>query len=382
MLNFNEKIIFKKFLIDNTYFFLFVSLSLTLIVWVIQAVNFLDFVSEDGHSFKIYFYYTLLNLPKIFSRIMPIVFFTSLFYTLIKYEENNELKIFWINGINKVKFINVLVKYTVLFFIIQIILNSFLAPHAQNKARSFIKNSNLDFFPSLIQEKKFIDTVENLTIFIDKKNITSNEFENIFLKDEISGEQSQIIYAKKGKLIDYGNSRSLKLFDGKFININNKKTTIFNFDQTDFDLSKFGTKSITHRKIQELESSTLLNCINNYYFKSDNSSIIYDPNCNIEFISEVKQEVFKRFFKPLYLFLVVSIVCFLLLSFKESYIYKSTRTFVFFASIIVLVISEISVNYSGKSDTNSLLAAFAPFALSLIFYLILINRLTFAEEKN
>ena len=89
MLNFNEKIIFKKFLIDNTYFFLFVSLSLTLIVWVIQAVNFLDFVSEDGHSFKIYFYYTLLNLPKIFSRIMPIVFFTSLFYTLIKYEENN-----------------------------------------------------------------------------------------------------------------------------------------------------------------------------------------------------------------------------------------------------------------------------------------------------
>ena len=64
MLNFNEKIIFKKFLLDNTYFFLLVSLSLTVIVWVIQAVNFLDFVSEDGHSFKIYFYYTLLNLPR------------------------------------------------------------------------------------------------------------------------------------------------------------------------------------------------------------------------------------------------------------------------------------------------------------------------------
>ena len=171
MLNFNEKIIFKKFLLDNTYFFLFVAISLTLIVWVIQAVNFLDFVSEDGHSFKVYFYYTLLNLPRIFSKVIPVVFFISIFYSLIKYEENNELKIFWINGINKIKFLNVLIKYTFLFFILQILLSGFLTPITQNSARSFIKNSNLDFFPPLLKEKKFIDTVDKLTIFIDRKTI-------------------------------------------------------------------------------------------------------------------------------------------------------------------------------------------------------------------
>ena len=43
-------------------------ISLTLIVWVIQAVNYLDFVSEDGHSFKVYFMYSLLSLPKIFNK--------------------------------------------------------------------------------------------------------------------------------------------------------------------------------------------------------------------------------------------------------------------------------------------------------------------------
>ena len=60
-----KKLIFKKFLKDLTSFLLLVSLSIGLIVWVVQAVNFLDFVSEDGHSFKVYFFYTLLNLPKI-----------------------------------------------------------------------------------------------------------------------------------------------------------------------------------------------------------------------------------------------------------------------------------------------------------------------------
>ena len=102
MMNFNEKIVFRKFLLDNTYFFLLCSLSLSLIVWVIQAVNFLDFISEDGHSFDIYFYFTILNFPKIFKNILPFIFFMSLFYTISKYEDNNELKIFWINGINKI----------------------------------------------------------------------------------------------------------------------------------------------------------------------------------------------------------------------------------------------------------------------------------------
>ena len=85
---------------------------------MVQAVNFLDFVSEDGHSFRIYFYYTILNLPKIFSRVIPIVFFISLYYTIIKYEESNELKIFWLNGINKAKFLNVIIKYSILFFVL------------------------------------------------------------------------------------------------------------------------------------------------------------------------------------------------------------------------------------------------------------------------
>ena len=60
-----EKLIFRKFFIDILNFFLIGTVSLSLIVWVIQAVNYLDFVSEDGHSFKVYFIYTLLSLPKI-----------------------------------------------------------------------------------------------------------------------------------------------------------------------------------------------------------------------------------------------------------------------------------------------------------------------------
>ena len=34
-----------------------------------------EFVTEDGHSFQIYFLYTIYSLPKIFSKLLPFMFF-------------------------------------------------------------------------------------------------------------------------------------------------------------------------------------------------------------------------------------------------------------------------------------------------------------------
>ena len=169
MIEFNKKLIFRKFFLDNTYFFIIALASLSIIVWVIQAVNFLDFVTEDGHGLGVYFKYTLLNLPKIISRLMPFIFFVSIFYTLSKYEENNELKIFWIFGTDKKEFLNKVLKYSFIILFIQLALNLFVVPFSQNKARTYIQSSSIDFFPSLINEKKFIDTVDKLTIYVEKK---------------------------------------------------------------------------------------------------------------------------------------------------------------------------------------------------------------------
>ena len=159
-----EKIIFKSFLREISFFFILSSISIALIIWIIQAVNYLDFVSEDGHNFKVYFLYTILILPKIFSRILPFMFFISIFYIILKYEEKNQLLIFWSNGIDKKKFLNIVLKYSLIFLLIQIFLAAIVVPETQNKARSYIRSSNIDFFPSLIKPRKFIDTVEDLTI--------------------------------------------------------------------------------------------------------------------------------------------------------------------------------------------------------------------------
>ena len=74
-----KKIIFKNFLKETTQFFILSTCAVTIIVWVIQAVNYLEFVTEDGHSFKVYFLYTIYSLPKFLTNYYPLCFFFQYF---------------------------------------------------------------------------------------------------------------------------------------------------------------------------------------------------------------------------------------------------------------------------------------------------------------
>ena len=148
-----DKLIFRKFFYDVLIFFFISSLCITIIIWIVQAVNYLDIVSEDGHGLKTYFMYTFLSLPKIFSRTIIFVLFISIFYTINKYENTNEILVFWNNGIKKINFINFILKTSIIFIILQIIFNFYIVPKSQNLGRSYLKESKIDFLPKLISEK-------------------------------------------------------------------------------------------------------------------------------------------------------------------------------------------------------------------------------------
>jgi len=371
-----KKLIFSKFLLDNLNFFLIISITLTLIVWIIQAVNFLDFVTEDGHNFKIYMYYTLLNFPKIFSRVLPFVFFISLFYTLTKYENKNELIIFWINGITRKTFINTIIIYSLFFLIFQILLTTYMVPKSQDKARSFIRSSNIDFFPSLIKEKKFIDTVEGLTIFVNKKE--KNLLQNIFLKESTSGDEAQIIYAKSGSIVNKNDLNFLILYEGEIINIDDKNITKYSFEKTELNLSKYTTKSTTFPKIQELKSTSLFKCLKKILTNNQFVEIKF-LICNKDSLISVNQELIKRFYAPFFIPLIALIASILILKSKDSSNYSKFRIKVFLYVLSIIIFSEISLKYAGINKLSSLIFLLSPLIIFLINYILIFKKLTIAK---
>ena len=176
-----KKIIFRKFTYDYFTFFLIALLSTSVIIWVFQAVNYLDIVVEDGRDYGIYFGYSLLTLPKIMSKIYPFAIFLSFYYLILRYEADNELIIFWNFGVNKITLIHFFLKISFFLFILQIILTSIITPKTQDLARSLLRNSNINFFDDFIKAKKFNDLIKDLTIYSENKD-QDNNLENIYIK--------------------------------------------------------------------------------------------------------------------------------------------------------------------------------------------------------
>ena len=366
-----KKLIFKKLTKDINSFFIIAILCTAIIVWVIQAVNFLDIVSEDGHSFSVYFLYTIFNLPKIVSKILPFIFLISLVNILLKYEKNNELIIFWLLGIGKIKFINALIKMSIFYFIIQISLTAFFVPYSLEKARSFFKTSNVDLFASVIKEKKFIDTVNNLTIFVEEKN--GNELKRIMLKDRISEKESQIIISRSGTIITQNNKKNLILYNGKIINLLDNSQNIINFSEFKFDLSKFGTKTITMPKIQETSSRDLFICMKKITENPKfNSS---DQTCEFKQKKNMIEELFKRFYSPVYIILIGFIASLTIINSSNNKNYTLINFLIFLTGVVLVIISEISLSYSALNIISTLIYILFPLVVLMIMYLSLIYKL-------
>ena len=371
-----KKKIFKKIYTEIFVFFLLTLFTLSAIIWILQAVNFLDIVSEDGHSIATYFKYSSLNLPKILNKTFLLSFFLSLFYVFVTFEEKNQLLIYWSNSVSKVNFLNKIIFFSLSLIAVSLVLSFQIVPYTQDKARSYIRSSNLDFFPSLIKPRKFIDTVENLTVFIDKKE--NQKIEKIILKDTSNTNNVQIIIAKNGQIINDEENKFLVLNEGKIINTNfEKKSTIFDFKETIFDLGKYHTKTTTSTKIQEIGSLDIFYClkdISNQKFRMFKNFL-----CQEDIKKELSQELYKRVYLPFYILLITIIVSFLILSSHFETNYKLKRIKIFLAGTTVVVFSEVSVNFISENNFYNLIVLIMLPILISVSYLIFFNKVKFSS---
>ena len=365
-----------------TYFFreyiryftvvLFASVS---IIWTIQAVNFLDLVTEDGHAFRIYLFYSFLTVTKVATKLIPFSFLAASILTILKFEKDNELIILWTSGLNKIHLVRLIFRISLLIMFIQLIMTSIITPETLNKSRSLLKNSEFQFVSSLLKERQFNDAVKALTIFVDKKN-DDGTYENIFIRDDANtlsqiGTSSTIL-AKSGYLIE--DKKKLVLLNGNIQRMNTDgNINIIKFKETTFDLAGLSTKTISQAKIQETSTKQLIDCV------TGKNTFTHNCDRDQKSFGDAKIELNKRFGMPIFLPLIALICCFLLSSRQEK---KVTGLYKYLYAVIgflILVSAEITVRYSGLSLMHTYVYYLIPVGLLPLVYLYLIK--TFKYEN-
>ena len=363
-----KKILFRKLLFDCLVFFLITLFSTGIIIWVFQAVNFLDIIVEDGRNYLVYLNFSLLNFPKVISKLVPFMLFFSFLYVIGKYELKNELIIFWNFGINKIDLINFFVKFSFLIMLFQIFLTAAIVPKSQDLARSFLRASSINYLENFIKPKIFNDAVKGLTIYSNSKDENGN-LKEIYLKKG-SGDNFQITFAKQGRFKQIGENQFLELNFGETISVINDKITNFKFKKTDFNLSNFEDNTTTYKKTQEVATLDLIKCYHNLMnFNILNIDKNFEvENCRRDNIDNIIKELYKRIIIPLYIPVLIMISFLLILRSKENINYPRYRILIFLIGFSTIIISEMTIRLINEDFIKNIKFFVIPIILVISLY--------------
>jgi lipopolysaccharide export system permease protein len=242
---------------------------------------------------------------------------------------------------------------------------------AQDKARSFIRTSNLDFFESILKPKKFIDIIKNLTIYFETKT-EDGKLKNLFLKKNSNTTDFQITYAKTGILEERGDIKVLVLYDGKTVKNTDGKVSEFKFSRTDYYIAKLNSKTTTSQKTQENTTKELVECLlvlNKIVDKKKNLTKVYlFDNCRLSNLENIYGALYGRLIKPFYNTLLVMIGLLLILKSKDDHTFLAFKFKIYTFGFLFIIFLEISSKLYGSNFLyNSLISSLPVFLFSIMY---------------
>ena len=134
---------------------------------------------------------------------------------------------------------------------------------------------------------------------------------------------------------------------------------------------------VTHRKLQELSTITLINCLQ-FILDIKKKKITY---CYRDNPRNIYKELFKRLINPFYLPVLILISLMLILNSKENLKYNKNKYLIFFIGFIIIILSESSLGYISDNLIKNISISIVPIILTLLVYLVFIYKLSLLYRK-
>ena len=101
-------------------------------------------------------------------------------------------------------------------------------------------------------------------------------------------------------------------------------------------------------------------------------------SCSKDIIKNIKEELFKRFYKPIYLPLLSLLACLIFFTSKENKKFSFYRYMIFTIGILAITISEVSLRYAFSSKMGLYFFIVFPLLVILALYIFMHNK----SKKN
>jgi lipopolysaccharide export system permease protein len=224
---------------------LLITLSLTSIVWLTQALRFIDVIVNQGVSISIFLTLTLLLVPSLMLMILPPALLCSVLFVYNKLKTESELIVLQAAGLSRWRLALPATQLAFAVAAIGYVIALYLQPvsYREFKEMQFFLRNN--YASILLQDGVFSSPVNGLTVFIRERD-KNNVLHGILVHDSRSPAGSVTMMAEEGQMVQTPEGPRFILINGNRQEIQNGKLAFLNFENYAFDISLY-TQSMGRR---------------------------------------------------------------------------------------------------------------------------------------
>jgi len=217
---------------------LLITFSLTSIVWLTQALRFIDFIVNQGVSIAVFVKLTGLLLPSLVLMILPPSLFCSVLFVYNKLKVDSELVVLHAIGLSKWRLalpaVQVAAGVTLLCYFIAL----YLLPVSYREFRemqSFLRNNYVSI---LLQEGVFSNPVDGLTVFTRERD-KDGTMRGILVQDNRQREVPITMMAEAGRLVQTPQGPRFLLTNGNRQEMRRGMLSFLDFESYTLDISLY-----------------------------------------------------------------------------------------------------------------------------------------------
>jgi lipopolysaccharide export system permease protein len=217
---------------------LLIAFSLTSIVWLTQALRFINFIVNQGVSITVFLQLTLLLVPSLLFMILPPAMLCAVLFVYNKLKADSELIVMQAVGLSRWRLALPALQIAACVTVLGYLIAFYLQPVSYQKFKdmqNFLRNNYVSI---MLQEGVFSSPVEGLTVFIRERD-SNNILRGILVHDNRQPGTSVTMMAEEGKLVETPQGPRFLLASGNRQEIREGKLSFLSFDRYTLDISLY-----------------------------------------------------------------------------------------------------------------------------------------------
>ncbi len=240
---------------------IFITVGLTLVVWLSQSLRFIDYIVNRGLPATTFLSFVALLLPSFLGIVMPIATFCAVLFIYHKLIMDSELVVLRSAGLSQLQLARPALVLSGLVTLAVYSIMIYFLPVSYRAFKDLQSNIRADYSTVLLQEGTFNIISDGITVYVRERS-ANGELRGILYHDNRNPKKPITRMAEHGILVHSDSGLRVVMANGNISQVENEegRFSLLSFDRWTFELAQIQAKAGTRwREPRERFLPDLLN---------------------------------------------------------------------------------------------------------------------------